>query len=387
MSNCSVGSQPLASSVRVCHGKLIVRLMDGRCVAVPLEWFPRLLQASGPARRGCQLMGNGAVIYWPDLGECIKVPDLLRGKATGWIPFQVPESAHSLLLTEAIRDLVGEELPTCRLFHYTTLEGLKGIVGSCNIWASDLGFLNDPEEIKYGLCKIQGYVKRRLGNFSIGIERNVHDAIMGAADIGKVSTKGKFSRFFAFSLSEAEDNLGQWRGYGPNGDGVSIGFDHEVIARRASEQFFKFIKCRYEPEEQEALISAFVDRALTHLKDGNPVDSAYNSWINPGVQVLAFMFKRKAFDAEKEWRLVIGPQPLNCSDDAFCNTRFRMRNRELIPYIEFGLDSDDDQFPINHVRIGPGPNSELKELAVRGLVTKVASPIKVELSSITLRST
>lgn len=36
------------------------------------------------------------------------------------------------------------------LFHYTTLEGLKGILHNRSIWCSHISTLNDPLEIQYG---------------------------------------------------------------------------------------------------------------------------------------------------------------------------------------------------------------------------------------------
>ena len=36
------------------------------------------------------------------------------------------------------------------ILHYTTLEGLKGILESGSLWASDIRFLNDIQEFKSG---------------------------------------------------------------------------------------------------------------------------------------------------------------------------------------------------------------------------------------------
>jgi hypothetical protein len=39
------------------------------------------------------------------------------------------------------------------LYHYTSVEGFYGIITSHNLWASNVYFLNDYSEIKYG-CNI-----------------------------------------------------------------------------------------------------------------------------------------------------------------------------------------------------------------------------------------
>ena len=68
-----------AQSVSVRDGKLIVNLVDGRTIMVPLDWFPRLNEASLEGQRAYELLGDGVVITWPALDEDISVAGLLRG--------------------------------------------------------------------------------------------------------------------------------------------------------------------------------------------------------------------------------------------------------------------------------------------------------------------
>jgi Protein of unknown function (DUF2442) len=68
----------MAALVRITRDRLIVTLVDGRVIIVPLDWFPRLIEASPRERRNYQLIGNGALIHWPDVDEDIDVPNLLR---------------------------------------------------------------------------------------------------------------------------------------------------------------------------------------------------------------------------------------------------------------------------------------------------------------------
>lgn len=56
---------------------LIVHLDDGREVRVPVEWFPRLRDASGKQRSTWRLIGRGIGIHWPELDEDISVRGLL----------------------------------------------------------------------------------------------------------------------------------------------------------------------------------------------------------------------------------------------------------------------------------------------------------------------
>jgi hypothetical protein len=77
MSSSAIKLEPRAIEVSVSADTLRVRLADGREVAVPVAWFPRLQQASLEARNKCRLIGGGVGINWPDLDEDISVEALL----------------------------------------------------------------------------------------------------------------------------------------------------------------------------------------------------------------------------------------------------------------------------------------------------------------------
>jgi len=54
-----------------------VFLEDGREVAVPLEWFAALRNATEPQLNNWRFIGNGAGVHWPDLDEDILIERLL----------------------------------------------------------------------------------------------------------------------------------------------------------------------------------------------------------------------------------------------------------------------------------------------------------------------
>ena len=57
---------------------LRVALVDGREISAPLEWFPRLRNATPEQLKGWQLIGRGDGIHWEELDEDISVASLLR---------------------------------------------------------------------------------------------------------------------------------------------------------------------------------------------------------------------------------------------------------------------------------------------------------------------
>ena len=74
---------PRAENVKVTGNTLTVDLSDGRTISAPLEWFPRLVNATQEERNNWRLIGRGHGIHWEDIDEDINVEGLLAGKPSG----------------------------------------------------------------------------------------------------------------------------------------------------------------------------------------------------------------------------------------------------------------------------------------------------------------
>ncbi len=72
--------EALATRVTVSEDTLSVELADGRTIAVPLAWYPRLGHATAEERSSCALIGGGRGINWPAIDEDISVANLLGGQ-------------------------------------------------------------------------------------------------------------------------------------------------------------------------------------------------------------------------------------------------------------------------------------------------------------------
>lgn len=74
-----------AKSVTIEDDRLVVELMDGRAIAAPLAWYPRLANATHEQRSHWLLSGAGLGIHWPDIDEDLSTEGLLRGApAPNW---------------------------------------------------------------------------------------------------------------------------------------------------------------------------------------------------------------------------------------------------------------------------------------------------------------
>lgn len=105
-------------------------------------------------------------------------------------------------------------MPNNILYHYTNAESLLNILDSGEMWITKSNYMNDPEEIEYGLkifnTEINKYKSsdkqyfEPLVNWIKGVH-NYHD-------------------YFILSLSDNDDSLSLWDRYS-NGRGYCIGLD------------------------------------------------------------------------------------------------------------------------------------------------------------------
>jgi hypothetical protein len=72
--------EALAQSISLTDDTLVADLADGRTIAVPLAWFPRLEHGTPAERSNWRLIARGEGIHWPDLDEDISVESLLAGR-------------------------------------------------------------------------------------------------------------------------------------------------------------------------------------------------------------------------------------------------------------------------------------------------------------------
>jgi hypothetical protein len=115
-------------------------------------------------------------------------------------------------------------------YHYTTEAGLYGILKSGMLWLTDIFALNDPSELRHGIClALKAFDTTRINDLP---EREWYREA-----VSKVLSDGllpKVVQPYTCSFSNNDDDLGQWRGYADDGKGYSIGFDMELLDKEFS---------------------------------------------------------------------------------------------------------------------------------------------------------
>ncbi len=78
MSILTINKSRFASDISFTENKMTVLFEDGRELSVPLEWFPRLREATMSQLLKWRFIGNGEGIHWEELDEDISVENLLE---------------------------------------------------------------------------------------------------------------------------------------------------------------------------------------------------------------------------------------------------------------------------------------------------------------------
>ncbi len=253
------------------------------------------------------------------------------------------------------------------LYHYTTREGLLGIIQKREIWAANIRYLNDSSEFTAAV----EVAKTVLDTFPYD-ERKLNKESVIKGFYSWLDSLKYQAESYVCSFSEDGDLLSQWRSYTKAGNGYAIGFDTAALRQLAKEQSFFLEQCRYDEPAQKELIKSCFQAGIeclcaTSEVEGNPTASAENIFAEKCLLPFlcsAPLVKNRAFAEEREWRLVA---PFHGSKQS--ELFFRSGKSMLVPYHPFSLGEKGKELPIAKVIIGPSPHGPLDSQAVLKLLT------------------
>jgi hypothetical protein len=274
---------------------------------------------------------------------------------------------------------------TACLYHYTSAEGLTGILESRALWATDTAFLNDWTEVRYAADPLVQHMTRHIEAFladhpperwRMESEKLARARILGAAREFIANFTSNWDEIvpqndlyvrgatFVACLSGDHDQLGQWRGYGKGG--YAIGFRRELLAAAAP----VFGAVQYGEDAIEKLcdhvLEHFDNLKISSAEDDTRLDPSRNDfWSRKGyVEAVCFclpqiaLIKHNSFAHENEWRLVVPRYDLD-----YANIAVRSVGGRHIPYVNCHFADD----AIAEIVIGPGGDLH-SERAVRTLL-------------------
>jgi hypothetical protein len=313
-----------------------------------------------------------------------------------------------------------------QLYHYTTWDGLLGILQNHCLWATHCKFLNDYSEIVLFRAKLiefllphvhKEFIKLReeCSNVDRLIEQNggldsvvKHDTEAVVDLMYKVTGDEIYVTSFCGTHANPFVNehglLSQWRGYGKDG-GFVIVFNAQALEDILMDEANKFdyafgmladivysddeekFKSELSPQLQD--IAEYVGELFLHMKvrkeeapDATKVYPAFLSCIS--------RYKHQGFKEENEVRIVAVPaiqnheyrQLAEQADHALKpdkERRFRERRGERIPHIEL-FNLAETKLPIERIIVGPHKEREGRASALRVMLRDTG--IKVTVSDI-----
>lgn len=243
------------------------------------------------------------------------------------------------------------------LFHYTSSEGLIGILRTQELWASNVAFFNDVQEVEHAvnhaLMAIENTIARGASRTDLVVLTQMRECVGSAA-----------KRYYVFCLSEERDLLSQWRAYSPPGGGYSIGLPSKQLLSMADIQGFTLAPCVYDEQLKHQIAQEFVDAFLSRFRraeaSGSDVEriASQIAWeFGQHVTRFGITLKHGAFHEEKEWRLI---SPM--ISEPHEQLDYRSSSSRVIPFFHFHLINN--QHPNlthpgdDHLTVIVGPTSD-----------------------------
>ena len=225
-----------------------------------------------------------------------------------------------------------------RLHHYTSFDGLMGILTSNAVWATDVRFLNDDTELDHG-------------------KRICFDALIAIRDRRLVPYVGAIARAlddnfalqtFVACFSRSGTLESQWMDYADRHRGFAIAFDSLCLSWLWAHPALRLMPVEYGPKAQNLRARRAVERALEDIDQERrrrspdlefTIRSRFHL-LAVEMMYLCCSFKSWGWRREQEWRLIYSRFLANSDDSLPVLQRGRG-----VPYVELDLARTVDGQP------------------------------------------
>lgn len=285
------------------------------------------------------------------------------------------------------------------LYHYTTAEGLLGIIGGIDqaLWASAVGFSNDTSEAQYATEIASEVVGDYLASGKMRDEwKQVLDFIpYFLSPVDREIT-------YIVSFCERDNVLGQWRAYGGTAS-FSIGFRglSALDLRSSIGAFVDIVKVEYDRAKQKSALARRLNtinaalNGLGRLGEGlkdMPIRERITmaqGFAYMTAETWAYSVKHRAFREEEEWRLAVSPIGRDPSVTAGKSLprrdpELREHRGRLLPYVI--VQTMTGKFDVESITVGPSKTQASDAKAVELLAKRVGlSSLNIVLSDVPLQ--
>ena len=296
-------------------------------------------------------------------------------------------------------------VPICqkgdKLYHYTTADGIRGIVENREFMATKSDFLNDKLEFQYAVAVMERLMEKYIVNedlrrqFSAKLKAEI-DRIGIITSADSIVDEDEMS-FYVVAFSKQQNNSLLWAEF-TDFRGYCLEFDYEKIVEGFQHRVFLHGTVIYDEEEQmngllESLLScihSLVEKGAKDLQgffeeDAVPSEESLDQLVDAMAvvcSVYAMFFKKSYFAGEEEYRFIFPPQHREKGKD---KPQFRLLDQIFLPYIMVELEAEQKDLPLQSVMVGAKNNSDIAVRGMKYFLKTQGLDIPVLLSDIPLR--
>ncbi|KVE06575.1 hypothetical protein WI91_08075 [Burkholderia vietnamiensis] len=298
------------------------------------------------------------------------------------------------ILSAALWDdfVKSNEFPESRplLAHYTSIETLSAIVSNKEIWFSNPLFMNDFEELRFGM--IEGarafYDSEGMREACGSGERYI--ALRNAYDhyFREFEERHAFDTYIVclseHAASDVDGRLSMWRGYGGNGKGAAIVFDTSKINYVEQSPLLVGKVAYASTEERKDWIKRKLECLVDNIRQlAIPDDKLYlvaHALFNR-IKSFALFSKHIGFDEEREWRIAYTPE--RDQGDRFKKMLgYAIGRHGVEPKLKMKIEPIDGATVgelslstlVNQIILGPSLSSPLAVKAVQRMLEHAGEP-------------
>jgi hypothetical protein len=224
------------------------------------------------------------------------------------------------------------------IYHYCSVEALYAIIYNKKLWLSNSSYMNDKYEIIW------------TNNVVLEVIEKLQDRLKD--DQEKLTKLDKFKeiynsledkKHYFISFSENGDLLSQWRGYGNDAKGVSVGFKitdldkKEHFCLQIGNETINSTDKKIGWENIDYDIEESVKKNILQILN----DNSNYEFTSAILKESATASKHSSFQEEQEVRITYTPKDNSPKDERLSDKKFRVSNGELIPYYEFEFKKND----------------------------------------------
>lgn len=253
-------------------------------------------------------------------------------------------------------------------YHYTTRTGLEGILRSGGLRATYRLLMSDLGEFDYAIKLFYGVLEEVDKDPSLPrVTHSLTEYIRLNLEKFRDDSSNNWTSYCA-CMTLSSDHTGQWKSYGENGKGLSLGFNIPVILsqhyRLASEGkgHLVMLPVTYDLVKQRALVrkliragiadlQSFMETGSNCLADLTALRNRITFEIFLRLHCFKDFMKDPEYTSEKEIRFIWNPNEKRYPHK---EVKHFQRGDEKVPFLLFDLRSSiTNRLPLQEIRVGP----------------------------------